>query len=161
MPIQIIIANFTGSEVLNSSFNETHVLGCSFCTSWDSSGTWKIAHPFFVYSAVKYNGGVDFVNQERWQQLETITALVFNCSAVTVEGSKGTMEVAKSNTILIQKEIGDQIDPALYAVTMIKLASGHNLIDSIMIEDGAVLQIFILFKRPCSLIHHTKSGDTK
>lgn len=110
------------------------ILGCSYNSKWDGTGAWKTANPYYVFSAIHYVGGTDYICGERWQQLEVLTTLVLNCSDVTLNGCRGSIDVAKSTTVHMQTHIGDQISPTSGVVTMLKLASGHNLIDSIVYD---------------------------
>lgn len=52
----------------------------------------------------------------------------------TVKGVHGVMEVAKCDTLIFQDEIGEVVKPSKHSVTMVKLASGHNLQDSIVYD---------------------------
>lgn len=77
-----IVATFSSGE--SYGWNLMEQLGCFYCTNWDGMGTWKVANLYYVFSAVKFIGGADFLAGERWQQLECATALVLSCGNATL-----------------------------------------------------------------------------
>lgn len=128
-----IIAEFTHTTT-ESCFHLTEPLGCLYNMRSAGNGQWVVAHPYFVYSAISHCGGPNFLCGEKWQQIETLSTLILNCNEVTVKGAHGEINLPKCTQVKFQEEIGDAITPDANEVTVVKLASGHNLIDSIVYD---------------------------
>lgn len=75
-----------------------------------------------------------FLAWPRWLQLETITQLMLFTSTVEVSGCGGSLKVPKATTVVHQQCIGDKPSIAEDTITLVVLAEGHNVIDSIVYD---------------------------
>ena len=102
--------------------------------------TWKLANVSYVYFAIHRLLPGNFKALGSWQKLETITRLLLMSSVTkVVNNKKHVLTIPQVQSTIYQQYIGECPHISENTVTLLVLAEGHNVIDSIFAMVGSIL----------------------
>lgn len=111
-------------------------IGVAYCVTNDGLGRWKVVHPYSAFNAIRRNNAPSYLLGEEWQQLESITHMMlsYSDSSLQATGKSGTLEIRRAMCVTKQEYVGQTPHIKNGCVTLSILATGHNVIDSIVYD---------------------------